>query len=149
MLQGLWSRLTNIRFTAVSVVHPPAWRSDFSAVASSSSNITPAPWPTPATEAEVAPEAPQDLDGAHEAGEEPPEAPAPPEATEPTASERDAPISDAVKDTLRKMLSGRNVTKAVLAEYLDTTFGVPNLSGLKARDVVTVTAWITKLPMKD
>ncbi len=104
---------------------------------------------TPAIEAEVVPEAPQELDRAFEAGEEPPEAPAPPEATEPTASERDAPISDAVKDTLRKMLSGRNVTKAVLAEYLDTEFGVPNLSGLKARDVVPVTAWITKLPMKD
>ena len=104
---------------------------------------------TPAIEAEVVPEAPQELDRAFEAGEEPPEAPAPPEAPEPTASERDAPISDAVKDTLRKMLQGRNVTKAVLAEYLDTTFGVPNLSGLKARDVVPVTVWITKLPMKD
>jgi len=106
---------------------------------------------TPAIEAEVVPEAPQEekVEADQNPVETTPEAPAPPEATEPTASERDAPISDAVKDTLRKMLSVRNVTKAVLAEYLDTEFGVPNLSGLKARDVVPVTAWITKLPMKD
>jgi hypothetical protein len=46
------------------------------------------------------------------------------------------------------MLQGRNVTKTVLTDYLDTEFGVSNLSGLKAKDVVQVTTWITQLPMK-
>lgn len=98
----------------------------------------------PPIEAEVVVEAPQELDRAFEAGEEPPEAPAPPEPL----TDRDAPISDEVKNALRTMLQGRNVTKAVLSEYLDTEFGISNLAGLKGRDVVQVTAWITSLPAK-
>lgn len=95
--------------------------------------------PAPAGE----PEAPTEPDRAFEAGEDPPD------ITTPIAVDpRQAPISDEVKNTLRGMLQGRNVTKAVLAEYLDTTFKVSNLSGLRNCDVQQVTEWITKLPMK-
>lgn len=110
-----------------------------------------------ATEAPAAPEAPPEspeLDRAFEAGEDVPEEspepePPPPAKPEPPAADpRSAPISDEVKNTLRGMLQGRNITKTVLADYLDTEFGVSNLSGLKAKDVVQVTTWITQLPMK-
>ena len=104
-----------------------------------------------ATEAPAAPEATPEsteLDRAFEAGEEPPEESPEPPPAEPAVDPRKAPIADEVKNTLRGMLQGRNVTKAVLAEYLDKEFGVSNLSGLKAEDVVKVTTWITQLPMK-
>ena len=104
-----------------------------------------------ATEAPAAPEATPEsteLDRAFEAGEEPPEESPEPPPAEPAVDPRKAPIADEVKNTLRGMLQGRNVTKTVLAEYLDKEFGVSNLSGLKAKDVVQVTAWITQLPMK-
>lgn len=104
-----------------------------------------------ATEAPAAPEATPEsteLDRAFEAGEEPPEESPEPPPAEPAVDPRKAPIADEVKNTLRGMLQGRNVTKTVLAEYLDKEFGVSNLSGLKAEDVVQVTTWITQLPMK-
>jgi len=103
--------------------------------------------PAPAGEPEAPPEKPEtpELDRAFEAGEESPEAPEPVVEDDP----RKAQISDEVKNTLRGMLTGRNVTKAVLAEYLDTTFQVSNLSGLRNCDVQQVTEWITKLPMKN
>ena len=47
VLQGLCSRLKSMRFTAVSVVQPPAVSSAWTALSESSSNITPAPPPTP------------------------------------------------------------------------------------------------------
>lgn len=103
----------------------------------------PTPPATPDIQPESPPESPEP-DRAHEAGEEPPD------ITTPIAVDpRQAPISDEVKNTLRGMLQGRNVTKAVLAEYLDTTFQVSNLSSLRNCDVQQVTEWITKLPMKN
>jgi hypothetical protein len=71
-----------------------------------------------------------------------------PRRRSPPSTPASAPIADEVKNTLRGMLQGRNVTKTVLTDYLDTEFGVSNLSGLKAKDVVQVTTWITQLPMK-
>lgn len=103
--------------------------------------------PAPAGEPEAPPEAQPGPPAATPAAEEPPEATAPPDA--PVLDPRQAPISDEVKNTLRGMLQGRNVTKAVLAEYLDTTFKASNLSGLRNCDVQQVTEWITKLPMKN
>lgn len=61
---------------------------------------------------------------------------------------RQEPISDEVKTTLREMLKGKNVTKALFAEYLDSNFGISNLAGLKNVDVQPVTKWITELPNK-
>ena len=107
-----------------------------------------------AIEAPDAQEAPPELDRAFEAGEDVPEEAPPAEVPPPEKSDAPVydpskePIADEVKNTLRGMLQGRNVTKTVLAEYLDTEFGVSNLSGLKAEDVVKVTTWITQLPMK-
>lgn len=102
--------------------------------------------PAPAGESEAPPEAQPEPPAAPPAPEQAPESPAPSEA--PVIDPRRDPISDEVKNTLRGMLQGRNVTKTVLAEYLDTTFKVSNLSGLRNCDVQQVTEWITKLPAK-